>query len=270
MDEEEKPHPIRDLIYLVVSIANLVFIIRIFIDTKEDTFKLEEFNDRYEYFNSDNFQLSSFITKQCKCGQEIVNDFCSEEQILSGCIDYSLTEKMNREKFLRFLMEEDKCKHIENEIMVNNKTLSQIFNTNINYIHKMALGIMVVISLCIFSLLAVLLTKDFPFFKCFEITCAPFAPIIICTLAFSGIVNLVLYIILIVKYYKGDTRNFVSFLDCQNVNNDAFSKYHNFEILKLDFFVFMIINIFDLIMNFLFMNCKFSYQKNENNELNNI
>ena len=67
--EEQKPHLVRNLIYLAISIVNLVFICRIFVETKNNPFDSEQEEDKIFYFNDNfnsNLPLSSTL-KQCKC-----------------------------------------------------------------------------------------------------------------------------------------------------------------------------------------------------------
>ena len=79
-------------ISIAISIVNLVFICRIFIETKNNPFDSEKEEDKNSYFNDNfnsNLPLSSTL-KQCKCGQNILNDFWTEELILSGYTFLSL------------------------------------------------------------------------------------------------------------------------------------------------------------------------------------
>ena len=41
------------------------------------------------------------VGKQCKCGDDIVNDFCTEEQILSGCVNVSPNILSNKKKIFK-------------------------------------------------------------------------------------------------------------------------------------------------------------------------
>ena len=257
--EEQKPHLVRNLIYLAISIVNLVFICRIFVETKNNPFDSEQEEDKIFYFNDNfnsNLPLSSTL-KQCKCGQNILNDFCTEEQILSGCTDISFSEKINNQKFLRFLMSEKDCLEIKDNIINNNKTLNQIFDTKIKTIHNISIGLLVVAVVNLCPLLIILSTVDLNGLCdfCF-ICCIPFLPIILCSICFSLIVDLILFIIITVDYFQGDTKRYNDFLNCSFVSKDGFDKYKDLEKLKTDFIVFMIINILYMIFNSLFMNCK--------------
>ena len=78
----------------------MVYIVRIYNLTKVDPFDIKLENPEM-YFVSSNKTILK-MDKQCKCGNEIVNDFCTEEQILSGCVD-TLNQNLDKQKFLRFL-----------------------------------------------------------------------------------------------------------------------------------------------------------------------
>ena len=89
-----------------MSIAALVYIVNIYSDTKEDPFNVV-LQNKDSYFKNLT-QIYSKNVKQCKCGEEIVNDFCSEEQKLLGCIDlsdFSLNIQSDKNKFLRYLID---------------------------------------------------------------------------------------------------------------------------------------------------------------------
>jgi hypothetical protein len=58
-----------------------------------------------------------------------VNDFCTEEQILLGCIDYSLYPQINEKKFLRFLMSDTQCLEYKNKILQIKTNEGQNLNT---------------------------------------------------------------------------------------------------------------------------------------------
>ena len=79
----------------------------------------------------------------------------------------------------------------------------------------------------------------------------PFAPLILIAFIGAAIASVVLFIILIVRYYKGDVRLYVEFLDCRNVIRTKFSdKFKDIEDLKSNFSVFMTLYIIYLILNF--------------------
>ena len=92
----------------------------------------------------------------------------------------------------------------------------------------------------------------FASFCCCDCTCIillPFLPIIILFFIGSSIVNLVLFIILSVNYFNGDTSTYIAFLDCSGVNRNEFHrKYEDVENLKGVFIPFFVLNIIYIII----------------------
>ena len=241
-------------IYLGISIASLVYICKIFTLTKNDLFDIK-LEDPGTYFIS-TVQTFSKMDKQCKCGEEVVNDFCTEEQILSGCVDISLNQNLDKQKFLRFLLDGEQCRSYEYSIK-DGKKLNEVFKLNVSGIHEMAMGLIgvVVISFAVLVLILFLSCGA----ACGTLCCGenaafillPCVPVIMIIGFGSGITCLVLFIILCVRYYGGDTNKYVEFLDCYNVNKNKFSeKFKDIEELKSDFTVFMVLCIIYLVLNF--------------------
>ena len=104
------------LIYLGISIAALVYICKIYSLTKVDALDTNLDNPEEYFFSS--IQTFSTMGKQCKCRLEIVNDFCTEEQILSGCVDTYLNPNLDKQKFIRFLLDEAQCKSYELKLKI--------------------------------------------------------------------------------------------------------------------------------------------------------
>lgn len=78
---------------------------------------------------------------------------------------------------------------------------------------------------------------------------------IICTLYFGILVNIILFIIICIRFYNGDTHEYVSFLDCRGINEDKFhDDFKDVEKLKTNFLVFMILNIIYIVCG-LINNC---------------
>ena len=242
------------LIQTGLTIACLVYIVRIYNLTKVDPFDIKLENPE-TYFVSSNKTILK-MDKQCKCGNEIVNDFCTEEQILSGCVD-TLSQNLDKQKFLRFLLEESKCINYENQIKEGSKKLNEVFNLNIPGIHSMLNGLLylIIISLALLGALIFLSCgAGLGTLCCGDkalLILVPFAPLILIAFIGAAIASVVLFIILIVRYYNGDVRLYVEFLDCRNVNRNKFSdKFKDIEDLKSNFSVFMTLYIIYLILNF--------------------
>ena len=73
------------------------------------------------------------------------------------------------------------------------------------------------------------------------------------------ILNFVLYALMIISFYKGDTHRFIEFLSCANVNREEFGNYLFVEKLNKDFKIFMIFNLISLFM---------AYNSNRNKKAN--
>ena len=120
-------------------------------------------------------------------------------------------------------------------------------------IHEMAMGLIgvVVISFAVVILYIFLSCGTICYGEKAAFLTLPCVPVIAIINFGSGITNLVLFIILCVRYYGGDTNKYVEFLDCYNVNKNKFSeKFKDIEELKSDFTVFMVLCIIYLVLNF--------------------
>ena len=239
------------LVYLVFSIVIIVYTKKVFKYSSKNPFdKQLEPNENW----SDFFNETPIFKKQCKCGEEILNDFCNEEQILSGCVDVTENPLKNNKQFLRYLkMGEQKCNEYKNEIknLGNEETLNKVFTLKFNTIHKLALGllILVIIGFVILVLFCIL--------SCFFllIEYAGGALIIIgffINILVNGVIyliNLILFIILSNKYFKSDTSTYVDFLDCKGVNKDKFNKkFEKVENLKNVFITYFVLFIIYLVL----------------------
>lgn len=257
-------------IFMAMGITILVYTARIYIYTKEDPFKddLPPVSQREDlYFTSTQASLyqKQQTQKQCICENQVLNDFCTEEQIKSGCKDITLNTQKNPKKFLRYLLDIYECNGFKEKILSpTTQNLNQVFDLKFEMINKMALGLLILaaIGLAIFGLI-ILAT-------CFSLCCGeaalalliPFLPCIICFGLGSGVTELVLFIILCVNYGNGQTSEFVEFLNCPGVKSSAFTeKYKDIINLKDDYTPFMVLYIIFLVLNF----CQsyFSNQKKE-------
>ena len=67
---------------------------------------------------------------------------------------------------------------------------------------------------------------------------------IVCAALFGNIADIVLYIIIYVRFNKGDTNKFVKFLDCNGVNKVALQiDFKDVEKLKRDYTALLALNI---------------------------
>lgn len=242
-------------VFCGISIATLVLTILAFANSSRNPLddQLTE-TERWEDF----FKPTqvSFLQKQCKCGEEIVNDFCTEEQKLSGCVDISLNPQ-DKKYFLRTLdMEKNKCQEYTEKIKAlgHDDTLSQIFDLRMSKIHNMLLGILIII--CVAFGLALMMT----FGACFAVCCGPeiakcLVSLLICFMILgivASVANLVLFIISAVGYFGGDTRTYLDFINtCDGVNLSKFNdKYGNtIQNVKKFYVPFFALNIIYLVLS---------------------
>ena len=208
------------VIQLGMSIAVVVLNVKIYKKTGENPLEIYDTNE----FNTTNIEgiadylervnylstLSSF--KHCQCGEKIWNNICTEEQIISGCYDVS----KNSDRLLRNLGGFN-CKDLDAKIESQGGAYSKVFDLGFNTVHKMALGILIIyIAVLVSVVLAVLLILG-PI--CCDVSdLVLIAPVAICIApvnGLSGFVNFILFIILLVNYYKGTTTG--EFLDYCNI-----------------------------------------------------
>ena len=242
-------------ISLAITIAILVLTVKIFNYTSENPFdkKLKDGESWNDFFDNTIQAESSVFKKQCKCGEEIVNDFCNEEQILSGCVDITANPLKNNKQFLRYLgMEQSECDKKISDIkaLKHEDTLNKVFTLNFDNIHKMALGllILVIIGFAIIILLFIAGCGSFCFGDCAYLCLLPCLPCFILFILLGNLVNLVLFIILSVNYFNGDTSTYVDFLGCSGVKREKFNSYfEDVENLKGVFIPYFILNIIYLV-----------------------
>jgi len=206
---------IFQLIQLGISIAVIVLTVNIYNMTEENP--LEKYDKKYpvnnidaNYINKVDYVSSLARFKYCQCGEEILNNICTEEQIISGCFDVS---KSSDRLLLRNLKDMD-CTTFRND--VTEKGFSKVFELGFDMVHKMTLGLIIV--LCAVGASIVLtVIAEVGKVCCGEgaaLIIAPCAICIICVALFAGLTNFVLFIILMVNYYKGTTNG--EFLDYYN------------------------------------------------------
>lgn len=245
-------------IFMAIGIAILVYTIRLYKYTKENPFTdmmpLTIAERKQLYFNESSLyqiQQSSY-KKQCICENQVLNDFCTEEQIKSGCKDLTLNPQSNKKLFLRYLMDQGKCSEYRNSILdLTKDNLSQVFNLKFDMIHKMTLGLLIllIIALCIFGLLIISGIFSICCGEAALVILLPFMPCIIVYALGSGITELVLFIILCVNYGDSKISEYVEFLDCAGVNKAAFEKYSIIKDVKETYTPFMILYIIYLVLS---------------------
>ena len=224
-----------------IGIAAFVFLIKVFNGTKTDPFNVKiEPQDKPSYFTTETFAM---IGKQCKCGDDILNDFCTEEQILSGCKNISPNVLSTQNKFLSYVMEASKCTEYRKNFM-EKVNVNQVFDINESTIHNMATGLIVlyVATFCVIIL----------FFLgpiCAWVITILLIPIV-CIALLGSLVITILFIIMCANFFNGATNDYIDFLECSGVNKSKFqAKFSGVEDLKSNFIAFMALNIIYVIFN---------------------
>ena len=136
-------------------------------------------------------------------------------------------------------------------------------------IHEMAMGLigLVVISFAVVILYVFLSCGTICYGEKAAFLTLPCVPIIAIINFGSGITNLILFIILCVRYYNGDTNNYVEFLECHNVNRNKFSgKFKDIEDLKSNFSVFKTLGIIYIILSICFSGSSKKKKREEEEE----
>ena len=257
---------IVSLLFLGLGIAILVLTIKMYIYTKENPFK-EDLPETYSEREQKYFITSqaSLFQKQCVCENEVLNDFCTEEQIQSGCKDLTLNQQQNPKLFLRYLQEFD-CKIYRDKILnISNKNLRDVFNLNFDMINKMALGL-IILAIIGFAVVGSIFFSFCAVLCCGEAGIAFFVLFLPCILLFglgSTITEFVLFIILCVNYSNSNISDYVQFLDCRDVNKSAFSDYSVIEDVKSIYIPFMVLYIIFFVINFLQKYCSYDPKKKE-------
>ena len=138
--------------------------------------------------------------------------------------------------------------------MKEKETLSQVFTLNFDIMHKMALGllILVIIGLGVLVITIVAVLGSFCCGDCAFLILVPFLPVIFLFVLGSGAINIALFIVLSINYYKGSTSTYVEFLECNGVNREKFhDKFSVVEDLKSAFIPFFVLNIIYLILGWI-------------------
>ena len=253
------------IIDISMSIIMIFLLVRIHTWTKENPLEIydnDNINNQPTNTPIINLKKDDNRIKGCKCGDKIMKTICKEEQIVSGCEDISLNLK---QYFLRHL--DDNCKDFEEQIKKNNGEIHKAFDLKFKKVHSMSLGILVlyciifgVMILTFLATLAVLCCED-----CAKAILIPLAVILIIISSFSGIVNLILFIIMMVNYYKGySTGDFLDYYDdCMDNNNrNEFNHiYKKLDRLNKYFTSFVCLNFISMLFS-----CGSSFLRKKNND----
>ena len=169
-------------------------------DDDDNTIKTENTIVEYTTIVSDKLRK---LSKYCQCGEKILDNICTEEQIVSGCYDVS----KNKNNFiLRYLKEN--CDTIGEKI-INEGGFSQAFDLNYDTVYITALII------CITLILPLTCVVYSIIFCCFSEISGICLLIALFGYPLSLLINFISLIIMIVSYYKGKTGEFLDFYeDC--------------------------------------------------------
>ena len=264
------------VIQLIMAIICIGLLASIYHKTGENP--LEVFDKKY-YKPSRNNRLSNSVNKvdyaqtlssseYCQCGEKIWNNICTEEQIISGCFDVS----KNSDRPLRNLVGFN-CKDLDAKIE-SQGGYSKVFDLGFNTVHKVALGILILLiaNLVSVALSVFLALGSICFGENVLLLIAPFAVCIVPVVSLSGLVNFILFIILLVNYYKGTTTG--EFLDywniCLNETERQFLKdpYDKLHSLHSVMTAFVVLNFIPLGLSFIAI-CLGCCNKEKNQEINN-
>ena len=245
-------------INLGLAIAIVVFTARIYNATKGEKDPIQRYEDNHPYSfsalspNKASLNDYSQISKYCQCGKEVLNNICTEEQIISGCYDITPNDKKN---LLRNLADQTFCNEVIQARNSGHK-YSEIFTLNYGTVNKMALGILIiyccilgVIALLIISLICLCVSQEGGL--CCLVTCLP---IILIVVIGSGIADLVLFIIMLVNFYKGKTTgDFIEFMnECNYSDRISYSSVvSELETMKGYMTAFVALNSIGIFFNYL-------------------
>lgn len=197
------------------------------------------FNDSPNTTNITN--IIANIEKRNKTNdEELYHFYSNEEEMVQGIKDNSSNIIINKHLFLRRLVSNSFCTKTRLKFdRHKGNYLSNIFKLNIKKIHKISIGLIVVICapivIGLLCLLAPACGKDW------GLLCASCG---YCGIVGSLITNLVLLIILAVSYNKGDIGEYKDFLNCKNVKKKYFDQFS--DVIKLSKFI-IAFEIFDAI-----------------------
>jgi len=240
---------ILSIIEPLAVISSLICICAICHLSRNDKFERKYVGDLSLYFydapNATNINnIHNIITKAKLFKRRKI-----EEIILKNNIN-GYTAKNKTKLFLRKLVDLSFCRKTRFKFEQNKgKKLSKIFDCKINKIHRLSIGLIVIMFLPIFvNIITIIYVKVNSYYtkRITAIRCH--FGIAICGL----ITNLVLLIIIGVTYNKGDIGEFNDFLDCPGVKKKYFDNFSDVTKLRKYFIAFDVVgSIFEVIKTLL-------------------
>ena len=234
-------------------IASLVCISVICHLSRTDPFETHTIQNITNYFNQlpNNSNFSNLTDTETESDSKEFEIQSKVEQIKTENkeIDKNNTIEIEiiNKNFLRKL-ESSSCEKFENSLIKNEGSkFSSVFDVKFNKIHKLSIGLIVVIC---FSKVGILI----PFFLCglckynliTKVRCLFFL------LLNSILTNIVLLIIIAVTYNKSDIGDFNDFLNCPNIKENSFEMFSKVTKLRNYFIAFEVTDsIVDAIDSFL-------------------
>ena len=203
---------------LILCIVIIYYTDKIYLATRSPLNPIEEFElihdnstTRLLYSPPSQFINEIQIEKYCQCGMQILKNICSEEQIISGC--YDITPN-NQKSPLRNLATNILCYEIEEKL--KGKKLSEVFILNYGMVSKMALGILIIFCIYAFTIF-ILDVSLFGMYCCQELALCvivALAYLVVVIVILAGVTNIVLFITMLVNFYKGTTTGeFIEYYD---------------------------------------------------------
>ena len=213
--------------------------------SRNDIFEKKYVSNLSVYFNdvSNINNINNIMTKYIKRRK-------IEEIVLKNRINDYLA-KNKKKLLLRKLADSSFCRKIRSKfVKYQGQKFSKIFNGKINKIHRLSIGLIVVMCFPIFvNIITIIYIKVNRYYygKIINAIRCHFC-LVICAL----ITNLVLLIIIGVTYNKGDIEEFNDFLDCPGVKKKYFDKFSDVTKLRKYFIAFEVLDsIFEVITTLL-------------------
>ena len=219
---------ILTLISLAIGIALIVLLSYIYKWTKKDP--LQNLNIKTEPSDTSNINTEKLNGKE-----------------------HALYNHMKSNSDLRYL--DDDCNDFESQLKDNNYKLDKVFKLKFNIVNKMALGILIIIIIN-FGLFLLMVMSSIGII-CFGECCFSILAIITVFLFFvsiiSDFVNVILFIIMLVNYFKGNTTGeFLDYYkDCMDNYNrpELKSDYDKLNKFNKSFIAFIVLNSVSMFIN---------------------
>ena len=242
---------------LAISIVIVVFTVRVYQGTSDgdplEKFDRTHINITNNAFEETGTRLLSDLDKFCQCGEEILNNICTEEQIISGCYDISSNRNKNLLRNLKF-----DCDSLPKDVDPKHPNYHEVFELKFDMVNKMALGILIIyvailgiVVVSLFLTCGLLCCPD-----CVAVIMIPITIIIFLVVIGGGIADLVLLIIMMVNYYKGTTTGefldyYANCLATEYKKGDLKQVYLDLDDIDYNMTVLVVTNFVGMFLNYL-------------------